>query len=181
MLRATIAAVIAFIIFLVIHFLDFYFLVPEAKTNSLLWAATFGFVILALILCYLPPEEWFQEKLHINDLTMKRMIYPLLSAILYGFLFLGYTEFYFTADRSITFRMLMIVNKQPEKSITYDEMFKKYNVPGIIDKRFDDLTYGGYLEKDNSTYKLTPKGNIALNIYKFAIKYLRLDNGEKKE
>ena len=138
--------------------------------------------MLSLILCYLPPEEWFKAKLHINDNLMNRLFYPLLAAILYGFLFLGYLEFYFTAERSITFRMLMIIDKEPKHQITMDKMFKKYDVPGIIDKRFADLTYGGYLTHGkDSYYTLTNKGHIILSIYRFTIDYLHLGSGEKKD
>lgn len=179
MLRSTIAAVLAFILFLVTHFLDFHFYIPYARTNHLLWAATFGLVSLALILRYLPSEQWFQEKLHINDSLMQRLIYPLLGAILYGFLFLGYLEFYFTAERSITCRMLMIMGKQPEHTITRDEMFKKYDVPGIIDKRLSDLEYGGYIKQHDNQYTLTSKGKLTLGIYRFSIDFLRLGSGEK--
>ncbi|OGV30858.1 MAG: hypothetical protein A3E88_03650 [Legionellales bacterium RIFCSPHIGHO2_12_FULL_35_11] len=181
MLRATLAAIIAFLFFLIAHFLDFHYLMPIDKTNSILWTATFGLILLALILRYLPEEKWFQEKLKIDDLKMKKFVYPLLSALFYGFLFLGYMEFYFTADRSITFRMLMIINKEPKHSISRDEMFKKYDVPGIIDKRFNDLTYGSYLTQKGEIYQLTPKGVIILNIYACAIKFLHLDSGEKNQ
>lgn len=179
MLRSAIAAILAFILFLVTHFLDFHFYMPYARTNHLLWSATLGLISLALILRYLPTEKWFQEKLHISDSLMQRLIYPLLSALLYGFLFLGYLEFYFTAERSITFRMLMIMGKQPEKTITRDDMFKKYDVPGIIDKRLSDLEYGGYIMKKDNKYTLTNKGKLTLGIYQFSIDFLRLGNVEK--
>ncbi len=179
MLRSTIAAVLAFLLFLSIHFLDFHFLIPEARTNNLLWAATFGLISLALILSYLPSEEWFKTKLHINDDLMRRLIYPILSALFYGFLFLGYLEFYFTAERSITFRMLMIMDKQPQHTITREEIFNKYDVPGIIDKRLEDLKYGGYIADKDNKYNLTTKGKITLSIYKFAIDFLHLGTSEK--
>jgi hypothetical protein len=180
MLRTTTAAILAFIIFLIIHLLDFHFLIPQEKIHNLLWAATFGLIMLALILCYLPKEEWFQEKLHIDDKKMKHLIYPILGALFYGFLFLGYLEFYFTAERSITFRMLMLVDKQPDHTITRDKMFAEYDIPGIIDKRFSDLTYGGYLTQKDDSYHLTNKGDITLSIYRFAIQYLHLGSGERK-
>ncbi len=181
MLRSTIAALLAFILFLTIHFLDFHYLIPENRTNNLLWAATFSLVALALILSYLPSEEWFQEKLHISNELMTKLFYPLLSAILFGFLFLGYLEFYFTAERSITFRMLMIMEKQPKQTISHDDMFVKYDVPGIIDKRLDDLKYGGYITSKNNKYTLTTKGKITLSIYKFTIDFLHLGTQEKNQ
>lgn len=180
MLRSTIAAILSFLLFLIIHFLDFHYIIPVDRTNNILWAATFGLVALALILCYLPKEEWFQEKLHINNDHLKKFVYPILGALFYGFLFLGYLEFYFTAERSITFRMLMIMDKQPNHIISRDDMFEKYNVPEIIDKRLSDLEYGGYIVQKDGNYQLTNKGTIILKIYSYTIQYLHLGDGEKK-
>lgn len=179
MLRSVFAALLAFLLFLAIHFLDFHYLIPENRTDSLLKTATISLICLAFILKYLPSEEWFQKILHINDGLKNKLFYPLLSALLFGFLFIGYLEFYFTAERSITFRMLMIMNKQPKQSITRDEMFLKYDVPGIIDKRFNDLEYGGYITNKNKEYTLTTKGKITLSIYAFTIDFLHLGTQEK--
>lgn len=180
MLRSISAAFLAFLLFLIIHLVDFHYLIPENRVNNLLWAATFSLVALALILSYLPPERWFQEKFRINDNQEQKLVAPLLSALLFGFLFLGYLEFYFTAERSITFRMLMIMDNQPHKSITNQEMFSKYDVPMIINKRFSDLQYGGYIVNKKDVYTLTNKGKLTLSIYRFAINFLHLDTQEKK-
>jgi len=112
---------------------------------------------------------------------MNRWIYPAFGALFYAFLFLGYLEFYFTADRSITFRMLMIADKQPGHSITQEQMASLYDVSGILKRRFDDLTYGGYFEQAGDAYRITDKGQIVLIIYRTAIEGLRLDTGEKEK
>ena len=179
MLRSTVAAILAFLIFLTSHVLAFYFLIPQERTHSLLLTAALGLICFLLLCCCLPPEEWFQQKLRINNKTMQRIVYPLLGACFYVFLFLGYTEFYFTAERSITVRMLMLVKKQPNQTITQNEMFAQYDVSGIITKRLDDLVYGGFLMQQDGSYKLTPKGKITLSIYQIALHCLRFDNGSK--
>ncbi|MDP3706022.1 MAG: hypothetical protein Q8R24_08955 [Legionellaceae bacterium] len=180
MLRATFAAILAFLLFLMLHVLDFYFLIPQERTHSLLITALIGLVCFLLMCCYFPNEEWFQRKLRLNDNVMHRFIFPLLGAFFYGFLFLGYTEFYFTAERSITFRMLMLISKQPDQTITQETMFAQYDVSGIITKRLDDLAYGGFLIHQSDSYKLTSKGKMTLSIYQIALDCLRFDNGEKK-
>ena len=92
---------------------------------------------------------------------------------------MGYIEFYFTADRSITFRMLMITEKQPDHRITREKMSLLYDVPGIINRRFDDLVYGGYYELKGGYYYITGKGRIVLKIYQVAIEELHLGTGER--
>ena len=180
MIRATLAAIFSFLLFLIVHVLDFHFLIPYEKTNSLLGAMLLGLLIFPVFFYLLPMEEVLQKKCHLSDRLMKRWVFPLLGVLFYGFLFLGYLEFYFTADRSITFRMLMLTDKQPSQTVTRENMFRLYDVPGIINKRFDDLTYGGYLAQQGDEYRLTEKGKLALNIYRFAIDYLRLDDGKRK-
>lgn len=180
MIRATLSALFSFFLFLIIHFLDFHFFIPDEKVNSLLGVSLLGLLIFFIFLYILPTEDFFQRKLHMTDKRMKRWFYPLLGVLFYGFLLLGYLEFYFTADRSITFRMLMITNKEPNQVISYEKMYSLYDVPGIIRKRFDDLTYGGYLKHDGDLYYLTEKGKIILTIYRLTIEYLHLGSGEKK-
>lgn len=181
MIKSTISASITFLLFLLLHFISFHYFIPNNKVNTLLLTALLGLGIYFILIYKLPNEEWFITKFCLTDNSMKRFIYPLLGIVFYGFLILGYLEFYFTADRSITFRMLMITDKQPTHSITQKEMFELYDVPGILNKRFSDLTYGGYYQLHGDTYQLTTKGKIILDIYKVAINQLHLGTGEKKQ
>ena len=161
------------------HFAYFHYGLPHEKVKSLLSTAALGLVIFLLLVYILPADDWFQKKLHISHIVMIRWIYPALGIMFYGFLILGYLEFYFTADRSITFRMLMITQKQPDLSITKERMSELYDIPGILDRRFEDLTYGGYFELNDDVYKLTEKGKLILQVYKFTIEALHLGTGEK--
>lgn len=179
MLRVSTAALFAFLIFLVMHFAYFHYRMPIEKVKSLLLTAGLGLIFFSFFIYIFPSEEWFKGKLHISDGVMSRWVYPAFGVLFYGFLLLGYLEFYFTADRSITFRMLMITDKQINHSVTKEQMAALYDVPGILDKRFDDLTYGGYFELNGDVYRLTDKGKIILRIYKVAIEELHLGTGEQ--
>ncbi len=178
MLKVSAAALLAFLTFLVIHFVYFHYCMPNEKVKTLLIIAGLGLIILFLFIYAFPSEEWFKSKLHISEEGMNRWIYPAFGILFYGFLLLGYLEFYFTADRSITFRMLMIADKQPDHSVTKEQMSALYDVPGILNKRFDDLTYGGYLELEGNVYRITNKGKIILKIYQIAIEGLHLGTSE---
>ena len=82
-------------------------------------------------------------------------------SIVFILLFIGYLEFYFTADRSITFRMLILIDESPEKQLSVEETLQKYEVENIIVSRFDDLEYGKYIKKNqNDTYSLTRKEKL---------------------
>lgn len=58
------------------------------------------------------------------------------------------------------------------------QMSALYDVPGILDKRSENLTYGGYFEVNGNVYHITDKGKIVLKIYKIAIEELHLGTGE---
>ena len=181
MIKVSTAALISFVIFLAMHFAYFHYVMPYEKVKSLLLTAGIGLVIFFPLLYILPSEEWFKNKLFISSDVMKRWIYPAFGVLFYGFLLLGYLEFYFTADRSITFRMLMIADKQNGHSITKEKMTELYDVDGILDKRFEDLTYGGYFKLDGDVYVVTEKGRVILKIYKIAIDGLHLGTSELKK
>lgn len=181
MLRVSAAALLAFIIFLSMHFAYFHYCIPNEKVKSLFLTAGLGLIVFLFLNYSFPSEEWFTGKLHLSQDAMNRWVYPAFGVLFYGFLLLGYLEFYFTADRSITFRMLMITDKQPNHSVTKEKMSELYDVPGILDKRFDDLTYGGYFELNGNIYQITNKGKIILKIYKIAIEGLHLGTGEQEK
>jgi len=181
MLRSSSAALTSFLFFLAIHFAYFHFAIPNEKVKSLFLTAGLGCIVYIIFLKIFPNEEWFKRKLHLSFGVMNRLIYPAFGALFYGFLLMGYLEFYFTADRSITFRMLMIADKQPSNSITQEKMSEIYDVPGILEKRFEDLTYGGYFQRNENNYQVTNKGKIVLKIYQFTIENLHLGTGEFKD
>jgi len=178
MLRASAAALLSFVIFLAMHFTYFHYGIPYEKVRSLFITAGIGLVVFFVLLYIFPAEEWFRSRLHISQSLMVNLVYPAFGVVFYGFLLLGYLEFYFTADRSITFRMLMIADKQPGHSITKEKMAELYDVPGILDRRFEDLTYGGYFEVNGDDYHITRKGDLILKIYKVTIEGLHLGTGE---
>ena len=60
-------------------------------------------------------------------------------------------------------------------------MTELYDVDGILGKRFEDLTYGGYFKLDGDVYVVTEKGRVILKIYKIAIDGLHLGTSELKK
>lgn len=173
MVRLSLAALVAFMLFVVLHFLQFHYFPPTEKAAAVLGMAIFGAGLFLATYFLLPPEERLQSRFKLSAGTIK--VFPVvLGLLLYSLLFIGYLEFYFTADRSITFRMLRIVDEQPQQAVTADEMLKLYDTNSIILRRLEDMVYGGYLQNDGGRYSLTAKGQRTLSLYRFTIDYLRL-------
>ena len=173
MVRISVAVSIAFVLFVVFHFLQFHYFPPQEKAAAVLGMAVVGAAIYFAAYFLLPKEDQLCRKLKIPSGFLK--IFPIaLGLTLYVLLFIGYLEFYFTADRSITFRMLRMIDEQPQRSVTATEMLELYDTKAIILRRFDDMVYGGYLRKEGDRYLLTAKGQRTLGLYRFTIDYLHL-------
>ena len=98
--------------------------------------------------------------------------------LLYGAFFLGYLEFYFTADRSITVRMLREIRKSPEGALTIGQFKVLFDTEEqIFRRRFREMTQSGYLRPDGDRYRLTSKGAFVGALYDRVIRFLNLEGG----
>ena len=174
MLRLSLSAMAAFVIFIIGHFLHFHFANPYDRVASLLIGAVLGLVVYVGIFKMMPGEPVLERIIVRGNRLLIRLLPVLIGALFYGFLVLGYLEFYFTADRSVSFRMLRITASQPGGSIKADEMLAKYDTRAIILRRMEDLAYGGYYNKEGNRYSLTIKGHFILAIYDVTTDFLHM-------
>ena len=179
MLRIMLLSGILFFLFIVTHFCIFYIFDPKEKEKRLIY--TFSvFLIFGVSIYSLTP---LFSSIDVNIDSAFPRLYKFLStasfSIVFILLFIGYLEFYFTADRSITFRMLILIDESPEKQLSVEETLQKYEVENIIVSRFDDLEYGKYIKKNqNDTYSLTRKGKAVSWVYKTAFSILNFKRSE---
>lgn len=176
MLRIVLIAFLNFFVFLLSHAIFFYFAQPEHKALSIFLIFFISLVIAILI--YSKSNLFVSVDKSVRDGFPQ--IYKIFKisvlGLLYSLLFIGYLEFYFTADRSITVRMLNIIQDTNSGSINADEMLAIYDLDNLILSRFDDLEYGGYINRTvDGGYELTKKGKLVSNLYRIAFRILRLD------
>lgn len=178
MVKSLLIAIIGFILFLALHIFVFAIINPINKVNSLLLIFSIVLVFVSIIYwkgLFNSLDQWVENYFK----KAKKIIGFGITILLFTLLFIGYLEFYFTVDRSITFRMLIIVDHFQENNLTSDELLSIYNTDEIIRGRISDLRYGGYLNVDNETkLSVTDKGKIILSIYKFALNLLNFDPAE---
>ena len=171
MLKTSIIACVCFVLFLVTHGITFHFVHHlEAKTRSII--VTFLVMVPIYVLIYaLTPSDPLSAflvdttKVNSPEWLILELINFIMGLLFYGFLFLGYLEFYFTADRSMTCRMLVLLDEFPEQRMTENDFLEHYDTDRIIRRRLDDMTWGGYLAK---------KGQLTQQIYGAVIKFLNL-------
>lgn len=178
MTRSLLLATIGFILFLIIHFSIFYFMNPANKVNSLL--ITFLFVFFIIGFAY-----WFGLFSNVDNLinnkfhSFKKFIGFFVTMLILLLLFIGYLEFYFTVDRSITFRMLILIDHFERTPLNSESLLALYDTDKVIQTRVSDLEFGGYLEiNEQSELSVTNKGKIVLSIYKFALELLNFSPNE---
>src|SRR5579859_3482813 len=142
MVIAIFRGVFCFCLFFAVHLFWFRFFSPKEKARTLIRQGAVTAVLFA---------AWL---LALSFTSVENA----LSFSTYAFLFLGYLEFYFTVDRSITTRMLMFIESAGPNGLTYDEMAKLYPPDFLLKRRFTDLEYGNYIVRRDGSFINTKKG-----------------------
>lgn len=97
--------------------------------------------------------------------------------MLYAFLFLGYCQFYFIVDRSISVRVMIEMEKAAGKRLSFDDIMRVYSFHGILARRLEHMVEGEYLVREGDYYVTTPKGRLEAKVFCFLKEFLRLGPG----
>ncbi len=96
---------------------------------------------------------------------------------LYIFLWLGYCQFYFIIDRSISVRFMIEIDNSPNKALGFEEIAKRYTPEYIFSRRLEQMVDNGYLEIKDGKYVNTKKGTIEAKVFRFLKELLQLGPG----
>lgn len=96
---------------------------------------------------------------------------------LYAFLFLGYCQFYFIVDRSISVRIMIEIEDTASKKMNFEEIRGAYSFEGIFRRRLGHMVEGGYLKDEGGFYSNTKKGRAEALLFRFLKDFLRLGKG----
>jgi len=158
-------------IFLVLHFLILRFF----SKSSLLYSSIVAILLTVSIVTTL-------SYLFISDQFSAFESYAVsvfgsgLGAIFAGFLytFLGPA----TADRSLASQMLSLLNDVPDRCLSREEIFDRYDSRGFIEKRIDECRAENIIEERNGAVILTEKGKKIAQLYLYLLRSLRLRERE---
>ena len=70
--------------------------------------------------------------------------------------------------------MLTLLHEYHESGLTSEQFLDLYDTNRIIQRRLDDMTYGGYLIETDFGYQLTSKGRRIQALYGWVINFLIL-------
>ncbi|MEE8574474.1 MAG: hypothetical protein V3T30_03585, partial [Thermodesulfobacteriota bacterium] len=168
-----------------LHILIFRYFKPERRFRTL--TLIFYFLIgLYFVLYYLVPHGFLEIlPLEAGSPNLSQSTFYKLSNfinfvsgfMLYVFLWLGYCQFYFIVDRSISVRIMIELENSKEKALTYDEIKSCYTFDHILTRRLGHMVEGGYLKKEGDKYVNTKKGETEGRFFRFMKDYLNLGIG----
>ncbi len=185
MLKAVILGFLCFIIFLVLHILIFRTFELKERFRAL--AAIFFAVIPLYVVVYalLPTDYLVVVPLQPVNPVLSLSTIQFLSAtlnflsglMLYIFLFLGYCQFYFIVDRSISVRVMIEIDNADGERLSYDDIMRVYSFHGILRRRLDHMLEDRFLVKEGEFYRNTSKGRAEAKVFRFLKDFLKLGPG----
>lgn len=185
MLKAYLIGIFCFILFLILHVIIFRRFELNERFKTLVYIFFSLFPVYTSLYIWIPydlvslvPSEPVKPHLSLW------WIYTLSSAsnflgglMLYVFLFLGYCQFYFIVDRSISVRVMIELENAPQKRLSYDEIKKVYDFDEILFRRLQHMLDSKYIEKNSGYYMNTKKGRLEAEVLKFLKEFLNLGKG----
>lgn len=185
MLKAILIGFFCFLLFLALHVIIFRAIDLKERFRALS-LIFFGIIPVYIILYAAIPQAYFLVMpTQAVDTVFSPRTVELLSTglnfmsglMLYIFLFLGYCQFYFIVDRSISVRVMIEIDKNPDKKLTFDDIMRVYSFNGILSRRLEHMVEGKYLVKDGEYYVNTEKGRLEALCFRFIKEFLQLGPG----
>lgn len=175
MLKGLVLAGGGFVLFLVLHVCWFRLRVPEHRFLAFarLWAAVW--VGLALVHLATPPDlgllprAWTGAGWAVDLLN---------AALVYGFLFIGYSMFYFLMDRGFSGRIMIEIDSAPGHKLRPPDIAARYSMRMLLQRRLSEMIElnRSVVERDGR-YCNTHKGRATATLFAFLKRFFHLGEG----
>jgi hypothetical protein len=183
MIEAILSGLASFILFLVVHVLAFRSFELKERFRALT-AIFFALAPAYAVIFYLSMPDYVVVSLNgkgiiSGDTALRIARYLNFGAglALYVFLFLGYCQFYFIVDRSISVRVMIEIEGSAKKALTEEEIKAVYSMDGILARRLQHMVEGRYIRQTDAGYANTRKGAIEARVFSAIKGLLRLGPG----
>ncbi|MBI5562813.1 MAG: hypothetical protein HY894_08210 [Deltaproteobacteria bacterium] len=185
MIKAALLGFFCFILFLTLHVVVFRTI--ELKERFRAMTVIFFSIIPVYVAVYflvpasyllVVPMEPLPQIISAETVRLLNAALNFLSGLmLYVFLFLGYCQFYFIVDRSISVRVMIEMERAADKRLSFDEIMRVYSFHGILQRRLEHMVEGEYLVQDGEYYVNTAKGRWEARLFRFLKEFLKLGPG----
>jgi hypothetical protein len=174
MLKGLVLAVAGFVLFLIVHIVIFRLIALERRFKvmvQIMLAVGLGFLIV----------HWATGP----DLGFLPLAYAragwaidLLNGLLvYGFLFIGYSMFYFLVDRGFSGRIMIEIETAPECRLRQQDIAARYSLEMVLRRRLTEMLEIGQVVQLDGRYCNTSKGRSAAAMLAFVKRFLQLGEG----
>lgn len=185
MLKAYVIGLFCFIVFLILHVIIFRKFELEERFKALVNIFYSLIPLYALLYILIPydlvsvvPAEPVKPHLPLWLIELLSGVFNFLAGLMfYVFLFLGYCQFYFIVDRSISVRVMIELENSPEKKLSFDEIKKIYDFNEILSRRLGHMADSKYIVQNSGYYTNTKKGRLEAKTFKFLKDFLNLGKG----
>ena len=174
MLKGIVLGLIAFGVFLVAHLVVFRVRAPARRFDAMVrvhWllvpALLFAYVITPADLGVLP-----------GGLTRAGWLMDLVNGIIvYDFLFVGYSMFYFLVDRGFSARILIEIEQAPQGALTQEEVEAVYAPEQIVGRRLGDLLDVQSVTRAGDRFRIEPRGRGQARVFSSVKTFFNLGPG----
>lgn len=183
MIKGLLLGLLCFILFLILHLVIFNLRPQITKRFRVLKNIFFIFIPVYVFLYILIPRDLIVLIPADPTLTLKialailKVVNFVVGFMLYAFLFMGYCQFYFFIDRSISGRMMIEIEESPQKQLFAEELKKIYPPEEVFKRRLRHMLESKLIIQESNYYKNTKKGHCIAVISKFLKEFLRLNSG----
>lgn len=174
MIERILITLICFLAAKVIHITVFHFFTFKKRARVMELIFAIFFLIQIILIIVLPPNFLLPDikySLLLNLVTAGNAI------ALYLLFFFVYANIYFVIDRSISIRVMIELQRNPEKGLSKEELLQYYNGNHVFDRRLDHMVEGNFVSLVNGRYVNTKMGSVFARVCKFGKKFLNLGSG----
>ncbi len=174
MLKGLVLALGMFVAFLVIHVLLFRIAHPARRFDAMVRIMVGLAVLLVFIHRLSPPSLGFLPSGAVRAGWVIDLVNGL---IVFGFLFIGYSMFYFLVDRGFSGRIMIEIESSPERRLRQTDIAARYSLEMVLKRRLSEMVEIGRVAFVAGRYRNTDKGRSAAALFKFSKRFLQLGEG----
>lgn len=104
-------------------------------------------------------------------------VYGAHAILLFWCLFFFYLTIYYGFDRSVSSRIMIEIEKPPEKELSFEDILKVYDTEDKYRNIIEGMIQGGFVKEESGRYICTSKGAIVAGIARLFKKLMKLGPG----
>lgn len=174
MLKGLVLSLLGFLVFLIAHVAIFRLMTLERRFRAMVRIMMLVGCVLLIVHRMTGPDLGILPHAY----TRAGWAIDLLNSLLvYGFLFIGYSMFYFLVDRGFSGRIMIEIESAPDRRLRQQDIAARYSLGIVLQRRLTEMLEIGRVVRRGSRYCNTAKGRSAATMFAFVKRFLQLGEG----